>query len=329
MVERTLAALYDSPRKGGLGPSHPNVSRWLGVIRSYFPSSVVSVMQRDAIDRLGIRQLLLEPETLRAIQPDPHLAATLLSLSSVLPPKAREAAREIVRLVVSEIANRIQFPTQQRLGHRRVSSERMKSGVGKIDFDRTIRLNLRHIQPERQLIVESIYRWPRGARSLRNVVLGMDQSGSMATSLIYGGVYASVLASLPALDLRAFAFSTDVVDLTDYLDDPVELLFATRLGGGTDIAQAIEYTNQIIDQPNDTLFVLLTDLFEGGSEGRMIERTNQLVKRGVKVVCLLSLSDEGEPAYDHAMAQEFANLGIPAFACTPDAFPELLAQAIS
>ena len=163
---------------------------------------------------------------------------------------------------------------------------------------------------------------------MKHVVLAMDQSGSMATSLIYGGVYGSVLASLPALEVRAFAFSTDIVDLTDHLDDPVELLFAARLGGGTDIAQALDYADQVIQFPADTVLVLLTDLFEGGSADRLFERANHLVKRGVKVVTLLALNDDGEPAYDHAVAQEFANMGIPAFACTPDAFPDLLAEAI-
>ena len=328
MVENTLAALYDSPRQGGLGPSSPNVTRWLGDIRSYFPSSVVSVMQRDAIDRLGLKKLLMEPETLRAIQPDPHLAATLISLSHVLPPNAREAAREIVRSVVSQIAARIEFPTQQRLGRRKVASERRKGGSGTLDFDRTIRSNLRNVQPTGGMIIETPYVWPRGSRSLKHVVLAMDQSGSMATSLIYGGVYGSVLASLPALDVKAFAFSTDIVDLSDHLSDPVEMLFAARLGGGTDIAQALDYADQVIEFPTDTVLILLTDLFEGGSEDRLFERANHLVKRGVQMVCLLALSDDGEPAYDHTVAQEFANLGIPSFACTPDAFPDLLAEAI-
>jgi uncharacterized protein with von Willebrand factor type A (vWA) domain len=198
-----------------------------------------------------------------------------------------------------------------------------------LDFDRTIRANLKNAQPDGRLVIERSFSRPRGGRALKRLIVAMDQSESMSTSLIYGGIYASVLASLPALEVRAFAFSTDIVDLSEMLHDPVEMLFSVRLGGGTDIGQALQYANQMIEFPSETLMVLLTDLYEGGSSEKLLKNAKQLVGRGVRLVSLLALNDDGEPAFDHAMAQAFADLGVPVFACTPDAFPEQLARALS
>ena len=156
----------------------------------------------------------------------------------------------------------------------------------------------------------------------------MDQSGSMATSVVHAGVLGSVLASLPALSLRFVAFDTSVVDLTDDLDDPVDLLFGVQLGGGTDIDQALAYCERIVSRPLETVLVLITDLYEGGNLRSMLRRAAALLGAGVQVIVLLALSDDGAPAHDHANAQHLASLGAPVFACTPDLFPDLMAAAI-
>lgn len=326
-TDAALSALYDDPKQGRLGPSSPNMVRWLRDIRKLFPEPVVSVMQRDAITNLNLVQFLLEKETLRAVQPDPHLAVTLLSLSRNLPPKSREAAREVVKGVVTQIAERIRFPMEECWRRQQGGGHRRRNVTGRLDLDRTIRANLRHMQRDGKMLVETKVVRPSGVRAAKEIVIAMDQSGSMGTSLLYAGVYASVLASLPALRVRMFAFSTEIADLSEHLNDPVELLLAARLYGGTDIAQAVSYADQIIERPSDTVFLMITDLFEGGREDEMLAQFHHLVSRGVRVICLLALDDEGEPAYSHSTAQELVGMGIPSFACTPDAFPDLLAQA--
>jgi Mg-chelatase subunit ChlD len=199
-----------------------------------------------------------------------------------------------------------------------------------IDWHRTIRANLRHYQAEhRTVIPERLVGHARRRRSLqRELILCLDQSGSMASSVIYAGVFGAALASLPALSVRVVAFDTAVVDLSDRLGDPVDLLFGIRLGGGTDIDQALGYCQSLVTRPAGTVLVLVTDLYEGGDEQQMLRRAASLIRAGVQVIVLLALSDDGAPAYDHAMAAQVAALGAPVFACTPDRFPDLLATAM-
>ena len=184
--------------------------------------------------------------------------------------------------------------------------------------------------PEHRTVVpERLVGYARRQRSLaRDVVVAIDQSGSMADSVVYASVFGAVLASLPSLRTSVVAFDTAVADLTPLLHDPVDVLFGVQLGGGTDIAQAVGYCQQLVTRPADTVVVLVTDLFEGGNAALLHQRVGELTRAGACVVVLLALSDEGAPAYDHAQAAALAELGVPSLACTPDAFPELLAAAL-
>jgi Mg-chelatase subunit ChlD len=332
-VDRALAAVYDvgGERRGGLGASAPSVARWLGDIREHFPSQVVRVVQQDAIERLGLHRLLLEPEVLETVTPDVHLAGTLLSLRDALPSRSREAARAVVRRVVEDIERQLADRARRAVGGALDRSARStRPRPADIDWHRTIRANLRHYQAEhRTVIPERLVGHARRRRSLqRELILCLDQSGSMASSVIYAGVFGAALASLPALSVRVVAFDTAVVDLSDRLGDPVDLLFGIRLGGGTDIDQALGYCQSLVTRPAGTVLVLVTDLYEGGDEQQMLRRAASLIRAGVQVIVLLALSDDGAPAYDHAMAAQVAALGAPVFACTPDRFPDLLATAM-
>jgi uncharacterized protein with von Willebrand factor type A (vWA) domain len=330
-MDGALGALYDgADRRGGLGASAPNVARWLGDIRGYFPSSVVRVMQQDAFERLGLRQMLLEPELLQAVEADIHLVATLLSLQSVMPAKTRETAREVVRKVVREVERRLAEPLRQAVtGSLSRSVRNRRPRHAEIDWNRTIRANLRHYQREyRTIIPETRIGWGRRRSSLRDVILLIDQSGSMASSAVYSGIFGSVLASLPALSTRVIAFDTAVADLSDDLHDPVDVLFGIQLGGGTDINHALAYAQQWVRRPQETILFLVSDLYEGGDKAEMLRRTATLVAAGVQVVALLALSDDGAPWYDHDVAATMAGFGVPAFACTPDQFPDLVAAVL-
>lgn len=340
--DAALTGLYgggaaDAPDSGGrrgagLGGSSPVLHRWLGDIRTYFPGSVVQVMQRDAVERLGLRQLLLEPELLSSVEPDVNLVGTLVSLSNAIPARTRETARAVVRRVVEDIerrlADRLLEAVRGAIDHSRRTSRPRLSDV---DWKRTIRANLRHYQPDqRTVVVQDLVGNSRRSRraSLRDVVLLVDQSGSMAESVVYSAVLGAALASLKSVDTRLVVFDTEVVDLTEELADPVDLLFATQLGGGTDINRAVAYGQSLVRRPTDTVMVLISDLYEGGVARELQRRVRELVSSGVTVVVLLALSDSGTPAYDHELAARLSELGAPAFACTPDRFPDLLATAL-
>ncbi|MFD6194226.1 VWA domain-containing protein [Streptomyces sp. NPDC060275] len=338
-MDGALTALYGrggAPRAGrdraaGLGASAPAVARWLGDIRTYFPSSVVQVMQRDAIDRLGLATLLLEPEMLEAVEADVHLVGTLLSLNRAMPDTTKETARAVVRKVVEDLEKRLVTRTRAALSGALDRSARTgRPRPHDIDWNRTIGANLKHYLPEHRTVVpERLVGYGRASRSVRKeIVLCVDQSGSMAASLVYASVFGAVLASVRSIETRLVVFDTAVADLTDQLDDPVDVLFGTRLGGGTDINRALAYCQSRITRPADTVVVLISDLYEGGIRDEMLKRVAAMQAAGVRFVTLLALSDEGTPAYDREHAAALAALGAPAFACTPDLFPEVMAAAI-
>lgn len=340
-IDKALGAVYDSgsgagrargDRAGDLGGSAPRVARWLGDIRTYFPSTVVEVVQRDAVERLNLTQLLLEPELMEAVEPDVHLVGTLLSLNRVIPETTKATARMVVSKVVKEIEERIATRTVAAVsGALNRSARTSRPKPRDIDFDRTIRKNLANYLPEqRTIIAERLVGYGRRAQAVhRDVILAIDQSGSMASSVVYSSVFGAVLASMRSLRTSLVVFDTEVVDLTEKLSDPVDVLFGTQLGGGTYINRAIAYCQSLITRPTDSLFFLISDLYEGGVREEMLRRVHAMKESGVQVVVLLALSDDGAPSYDRENAAALAALGVPAFACTPDRFPDLLAQALN
>lgn len=330
-IDRTLEALYNSERKGGLGASSPNVSRWLGDIREYFPTSVVKVMQQDALKRLKLTSMLTEPEMLETIVPDIQLVANLMTLGKLIPEKTKATAREVIRKVVDQLIQKLSGPTQQAItGSLNRAARNARPKHNEINWPETIRKNLKHYQPDYQTIIpETRIGYGRKRKALKDVILCIDQSGSMGTSVIYSGIFGSVMASMPAVRTKMVVFDTSVADLTDELTDPVDLLFGVQLGGGTDIHKALTYCQQLVTRPLDTVLVLISDLYEGGNEVEMRKKAAQLVDSGVQVITLLALNDEGAPFYDHQHAGFFASLGIPVFACSPDQFPDLMATALS
>lgn len=337
-IDKALSLLYDTGgagggRRGGLGDSVPRVARWLDDIRSYFPAPVVQVIQRDAFDRLGLKSMLLQPEFLATVEADIHLVADLIALRSAMPEKAKATARQVVRKVVDELMERLAREMSNAVRGaidraRRTSRPHFRD----IDWPRTIRANLQTFQPAESVIVPERlvgHRRRSHARAdLDTVILCVDQSGSMATSVVYASIFAAVMASLPVLDTKLVCFDTAILDLTDDLTDLVEVLFGVQLGGGTDINQALAYCQGLVTQPAKTHMVLISDLFEGGDAPAMIERAGQLVGSGVNLIVLLALSDAGKPASDMENARKLASLGCPVFACTPDQFPALMAVAL-
>jgi hypothetical protein len=199
-----------------------------------------------------------------------------------------------------------------------------------IDWPRTIQRNLKHWIPERRTVVPAhLVGYGRRQRSLaRDVIVAVDQSASMAGSVVYASVFACVLAKLPSLRTSLVAFDTAIADLTDLLRDPVDVLFGVQLGGGTDIGAALGYCHRLVDRPRDSVLFLITDLFEGGHVATMRTRVAELVRDGVTVVVLLALSDDGVGAFDHHEAAALGALGAAVLACTPDTFPDVLAASL-
>lgn len=319
-------------RSAGSGASSPSVSRWLGDIREYFPSSVVEVMQNDAMKHPSLRDIMIfEPEILEKAEPDVNLVATLMQLGKLIPAKTKDTARRVVEKVVAELMAKLEQKTIASItGAINRASRNQRPKHNEINWHATIKKNLKHYQKDYKTIIpETLIGYGRKSRkSLKDIILCIDQSGSMGNSVVYSGIFGAVMASLPNVKTHMVMFDTAVADLTAELKDPVDLLFGVQLGGGTDINLAISYCQDLVNKPEDTILVLITDLYEGGNVEQMHARLGDLVTSGVDVICLLALDDQGSPYYDKDIAERLNQIGIPVFACTPDKFPDLMAAAI-
>lgn len=345
LMDSALAAIYNKSESGGFGgsgssgkggghgPSNPQISRWLGDVRTLFDKEIVKIIQNDAVNRCGLKQLLFEPELLENTEPDINLASTILTLKDMIPKRSKDSVRAFIKKIVEEINKRLEQDIRRAVTaavNKRAHSPIPSAAA--LDYKMTIQRNLKHWSSELgTLVPEKFYFFDRGSKTAANkwtVILDIDQSGSMGESVIYSSVVSCILASMSSLKTRVVAFDTNIVDLTDKCDDPVDLLYGFQLGGGTDIDKSIVYCQQFIENPRKTLFFLISDLEEGGNRAAFVRRMEEIKASGVTLVCLLALADHGKPYYDEHMAQKLSGMGIPCFACSPQKLPDLLGQVL-
>ncbi len=341
LMDQALAAIYNRSESGGFGsgrgagngPSNPQISRWLGDVRTLFEKDLVTVIQSDAMERCGLRQLLFEPELLEHVEPDISLASAILMLKDQIPQRSKESVRAFIAKIVEEINKLLEADIRRAVTS--AVNRRMHSPIpsaSAMDFPLTIRRNLKNYNPELGTIVpEHFYFFDRTTTAPSKqwtIILDVDQSGSMGESVIYSSIMSCILASMAAIRTHIVAFDTKVVDLTEKCEDPVDLLFGFQLGGGTNIDQSVAYCQKFVENPAKTLFFLITDLEEGGNRASLLRRLKELKESGVTVACLLAIADGGKPYYDAQMAERVASLSIPCFACSPQMLPTLLERAL-
>ncbi len=345
-MDEALAALYDGdsgqeisredwetkkigPHGTVKGRSIPKVAKWLDQIRNFFPHDVVVLLQHDAIERKGMKELLFEPEVMANVEPSIDLAAAVLELKNLVPEKAKAAARELVARVVAELRQKLEsdFAKAIRGSLNRNEHSPFRS-LPNLDWPRTIRRNLKNYNPTLKTIIpEQMSFFSRRYRQNEwNVIIAMDQSGSMHSSLIYGGIMGAILATMPAVETHVVAFNhNEVVDLTDQCDDPVDLLFGVQLGGAEDYWMATSYCERFMHTPAKTLYILIADLHDTSpNEKRFVRKMEHLLESGVRAVTLLAISDQGQPSYNQDLASKLSKIGMPCFGCIPDRLPGLL-----
>lgn len=321
-LDNTLELVYGEEKgRGGAEASLPNIPRWLGDVRRYFAGDVVAMVQADAIERRGLRQLLFEKETLPRLEKNVELAATIVALQGMIPDEVKDTAREVVRDIAEQIREKLEPQVRQAVvGALARNRHSVLPVYRNVDWKRTIERNLKNYDRDRGVLVPERFHFWANQRRLREwqVILCVDQSGSMASSVVYASIMAAIFASLDALRTHLIFFDTQVADMTDHLDDPVDLLFGAQLGGGTDIARAVAYAAGQVINPEKTLFILITDLFEGGDPQALLQHLANLVESRVRVLCLLALDDSGRPAFHRELARQVRGLKIPTFGCTPN-----------
>ena len=339
LMDEALGAIYGGDagadalggHGAGSGPSSPRISKWLGDVRALFDREIVTIIQSDAIERRGLRQLLFEPELLQNLEPDIGLASTLMMLRDQIPKRSKESVRAFIKKIVEEINRMLENDIRRAVTaalNRRAHSPLPSAAA--LDYKLTIERNLKNYNPDLKTILpERFFFFDRSNRTNNwTVILDIDQSGSMGESVIFSSIMACILASMNAIKTRIVAFDTSVTDLTEKSDDPVELLYGSQLGGGTDINRSGAYCQQFIEQPAKTLFFLISDLDEGGTQASLLRGLEDMKASGVTVISLLAVSDSGSPYYSAHMAQRVSALGIPCFACTPQLLPQLLEAAL-
>lgn len=322
----------DKSPEGSLDPSRLHVPRWLSEVRELFPKQTVAIIEKHALDRYGLTELVTDPEILRRLEPNFELLKMLLTFRGHLKGEVLNEARRLIRAVVDEIKQRLETEIRQAFSGR---SNRFRHSNVKVaqnlDWRGTIRKNLKNYSTARkQMVIDNVLFFSRIQRRLPwRVILCVDQSGSMAGSVIYSAVMAGILAGLPLINVNLVVFDTSVVDLSAQVEDPVELLMSVQLGGGTNIGQAMRYCEQLMEDPHRTILALVSDFCEGGEPSRMIASCQRFREAGAKLLGLAALDENANPSYDQRIAEALAAQGMDIAALTPKHFAEWLAKTIS
>jgi Mg-chelatase subunit ChlD len=321
----------EAPRRGGQGVADPRAVHWLGEVRQLFPRSAAEVLQRDALSRYGMQELLADPEVLAQATPSIELVATLMALRHSLPPPVLEQARllvaRVVRALEERLAQRVRAVFSRR---RRRAGGRGRAQLSDLDWQRTLRHNLRHYQADQQqLVLERLFFHEREAHRLRwDIWLVVDQSGSMFESAIHSAVMASIFARVRALQTHMLLFADEVVDATHQLHEPEALLLGAQLGGGTRIGAALAHVAARLATPRRSVVVLISDLYEGPDEEGVLYQAARLIGSGARVLVLPALDRRARPDYDRDLARRLAQLGAHVAAMTPDHLVDWLARTM-
>lgn len=317
--------------QGGLGSSQPTVAHWLSEVRALFPQETAEILQRHALDRYQLTELLSDREVLERMEPDQALLETVLSLKHMMKGPVLDAARRIVQKVAAQLTEQMRQDIQRSaLGKLDRSSRSNVRSLRNLDIQRTIRKNLAHYDLEAQrLVLERVYFNGRIKRyDPWRVILAVDESGSMLSSVIHSAVMAGIFAKLPMLDTRLVIFDTSVVDLSGYVGDPVEALMSIQLGGGTDIAKALAYCESLTAFPRRTMVVLVSDLCEGGPRKTLYGVCHDIIESGAKLIALTALDETAAPAYDRSVAEALAGMGAYVGAMTPAKLADFMASVM-
>ena len=306
---------------GGSGDSALTVPDWLWKIKKLFPRQTVEIMERHALEKYQMTELLTDPEVLKKLEPNKELLKTILELKHMMKGEVLVMAREIVRKVAEEISRKLEQEIRVSFFGQinRNASSPVKSARN-LDIRKTIRMNLKNYDAEnRQLVLKNVYFNSRMKKYNQwRVIICVDESGSMLDSVIHSAIMAGIFARLPMLDTKLVIFDTNVVDLSGYVDDPVETLMSVQLGGGTNIAGALSYCEGLIDFPFRTMVVLVTDLYEGGGYQRLYSTARGIIESGARLVVLTALDMDANPNYDRNAAAALADMGAFVGAMTPE-----------
>ena len=337
-MEETLDYLYSQEygeevlRKGGTGKSQLNAAKWIEKARKLFPKRTVEVLEKQALEHFNLTELLTDKEVLEKMEPNTDLLKTILQFKHLMRSDVMAEAKRIIRKVVDEITEKLQTDIRKSLlGKLNRNMPSNVKSIKNLDIKKTIARNLKNYDTENErLVLKNVYFSSRVKRFNKwNIIIAVDESGSMLDSVIYSAVMAGIFAKLPMIDTKLVIFDTSVVDLSGYIDDPVEVLMGMQLGGGTDINGALSYCESLCENPHNTIFVTVTDLYEGGSTQNLLRTCADIISGGSKMIFLTALDRDANPAYDKNLGQKLADMGAFVGAMTPEQLGDYIGKMIS
>ncbi|MDB5344773.1 MAG: domain containing CoxE-like protein [Schlesneria sp.] len=319
-------------RRGSLGDSALTVPDWINQVNELFPKRTIERLERDALERYQLEEMVTNPEVLARAQPNQSLLKAVLRTKHLMNQDVLKAAQHLVRKAVEELmkklAQEIRSAFQGSLNRQSRSNLKIAKNF---DIDSTIKRNLRHYDPEsRRLIIETPIFYSRIRRQVDRwqIIILVDESGSMMDSVIHSAVTAAVFFGLKTLKTHLVIFDTTVVDLTADCVDPVETLMKVQLGGGTDIGNAMSYAETLIDNPRRTIVVLISDFFEGGDPRNLLSISRRMLESGVTLLGLAALDEKANPTYDHDLAARLVQMGAQVGAMTPGELAAWVAEKV-
>ena len=330
-IDRTLSLLFDHTENDVLKRSKVRLNTWLGDIRELFPHQQTLFLQKEAIDKMGIGSLLFEKEVFDSLTPDIDLIRTILELKDQIPPDRTEDIRDLVRRYARDVEEKIRWSIENTLSHHFEKGQpTIFPRKNEIDWPKTIKRNLKNYQSDlKSIVLKQKFGYEKKKQGFPVILLAVDSSGSMMESMILSAIIGSILAHIRTIETRLILFDHEVADLTDYLENIVDLLFHIELGGGTNIQRALNYLHTQVRHPEETYIFLISDLYDNRTDEGVYRKILELQHEGISVHCILSMDDKGSYRYNKKLATALTDAGIPCYSSSPDRFAEVLGEAVA
>ena len=342
-IDETLNFLYDREytQNGGYSLDNSNsskeksaltVPKWISKVKKLFPKETVEIMQKQALEKYKLTEILTDENILKEIEPNIELLKNILTFKDMMSQNVKKLAYDIVKKTLEEIKNKMEVEIKKVFYGKKLPNSNTTNKIFKnLDIKKTIRYNLKNYDIKNKIIFTDKLFFNQNIKKYNpyNIIILIDESGSMLDSVIYSSIMASIFANLPYLSIKLVIFDISVVDLSEHIKEPIDILFKVQLGGGTNIAQALEYAKKITFAPDKTIVLLISDLFDSNDYKLMYKNANDIIESGSKLIVLTALDYNANSIYDKEAARYFSKIGAKVGALTPSKLSKWISDIIS
>lgn len=345
-IDKTLNFLYDREytQNGGYSLDNFNnansskeksaltVPKWISKVKKLFPKETVEIMQKQALEKYKLTEILTDENILKEIEPNIELLKNILTFKDMMSQNVKKLAYDIVKKTLEEIKNKMEVEIKKVFYGKKLPNSNTTNKIFKnLDIKKTIRYNLKNYDIKNKTIFTDKLFFNQNIKKYNpyNIIILIDESGSMLDSVIYSSIMASIFANLPYLSIKLIIFDISVVDLSEHIKEPIDILFKVQLGGGTNIAQALEYAKKITFAPDKTIVLLISDLFDSNDYKLMYKNANDIIEAGSKLIVLTALDYNANSIYDKEAARYFSKIGAKVGALTPSKLSKWISDIIS